>query len=125
MASWDDVRAVALALPGVEETLSRGLTVWKAGRMFAGERPLRLKEVAEIGPVDEPILVVRVDSEAEKFALIDEAPELFFTVSHFDGYPMVLVRLERVDRMRLVELVESAWATVAPKADVVRYFGEA
>lgn len=125
MASWDDVRAIALALPGVEETLSRGLTVWKAGRMFAGERPLRAKEVAEMGPVDEPVLVVRVESEAEKFALIQEDPELFFTVSHFDGYPMVLVRLERVDRVRLVELVESAWATVAPKADVVRYFGEA
>lgn len=124
MASWDDVRAIALALPRVEETLSRGLTVWKAGRMFAGERPLRAKEVSEYGPVDESILLVRVESEAEKFALIHDDPALFFTVSHFDGYPMVLVRLDRVDRVRLVELVESAWATVAPKADVVRYFGE-
>jgi hypothetical protein len=124
MASWDDVRAIALALPGAEETLSRGLTVWKAGRMFAGERPLRVKEVAEIGPVDEPILVVRVDSEAEKFALIEEDPALFFTVSHFDGYPMVLVRLDLVDRDRLVELVESAWATVAPASEVARHFGE-
>lgn len=125
MADWDDVRAIALALPGVEETLSRGLTVWKAGRMFTGVRPLRAKEVDEIGPVDEPILLVRVDSEAEKFALIAEDPELFFTVSHFDGYPMVLVRLERVDRVRLVELVESAWATVAPASEVARRFGDA
>jgi hypothetical protein len=123
MASWDDVRTIALALPGVEEALSRDLTVWKAGRMFAGERPLRVKEVAEIGPVDEPILLVRVESEADKFALIEEDPELFFTVSHFDGYPMVLVRLERLDRGRLVELVESAWATVAPASAVARHFG--
>lgn len=122
MASWDDVRSIALALPGVEETLSRGLTVWKAGRMFAGERPLRAKEVAEVGPVEEPVLVVRVESEAEKFALIEEDPELFFTVSHFDGYPMLLVRLERVDRARLLELVESAWATVAPASEVARRF---
>ena len=124
MASWDDVRTIALALPGVEETLSRDLTVWKAGRMFAGERPLRAKEIAEIGPVDDPILLVRVESEADKFALIDEDPELFFTVSHFDGYPMVLVRLERLDGARLRELLESGWATVAPKADVARRFGE-
>lgn len=124
MASWEDVRAIALALPGVEEAVSRDLTVWKTGRMFAGERPLRVKEVAEIGPVDEPILLLRVESEAEKFALIEEDPDLFFTVSHFDGYPMVLVRLERLDEARLRELLESAWATVAPKADVVRRFGE-
>ena len=91
--------------------------------MFAGERPLRAKEVAEIGPVDEPILLVRVENEAEKHALIAEDPELFFTVSHFDGYPMVLVRLGRVDRERLVELVESAWATVAPASAVARHFG--
>lgn len=125
MASWDDVRVIALALPGVEETLSRGLTVWKAGRMFAGERPLRIKEVAEVGPIDEPILLVRVDSEAEKFALIDEDSELFFTVSHFDGYPMVLVRLDRVDRDRLVELMEGAWATVAPASEVAKRFPDA
>lgn len=125
MASWDDVRVIALALPGVEETLSRGLTVWKAGRMFAGERPLRIKEVAEVGPIDEPILLVRVESEAEKFALIDEDPEIFFTVSHFDGYPMVLVRLDRVDRDRLVELMEGAWATVAPASEVAKRFPDA
>ncbi len=124
MASWDDVREIALALPGAEETLSRGLTVWKAGRMFAGVRPLRVKEVAEVGPVDEPILLVRVDSEVEKFALIQGEPDAFFTVSHFDGYPMVLVKLERVDRARVVELVESAWATVAPASAVDRHFDE-
>ena len=123
MADWDDVRSIALALPGAEETTSRGLMWWRAGPMFVAERPLRKKEVLELGPMDEPILVARLESEDEKFALLAEDPDVFFTVSHYDGYAMVLVRLERISRERLAELIESAWATAAPASEVTRHLG--
>jgi hypothetical protein len=44
------------------------------------------------------VLVVRVASELDKQALIDLDPSAFFTEPHFDGWPMVLIRLAAVDR---------------------------
>jgi len=125
MADWDDVRRIALALPGAEEYLTRGNRAWRAGRLFVWERPLHNREIEELGPIDAPILGARVESEAEKLALIEEDPEGFFTTHHFDGYAIVLARLDRIGRDRLVELVESAWADAAPAEDVRRRFGGA
>jgi hypothetical protein len=122
MADWDDVRRIALALPGAEEYLTRGSLAWRAPKLFVWERPLRKRDVEEVGPVDGPILGATVESEAEKLALIREDPRVFFTTSHFDGYASVLVRLDRIERARLVELIESAWAAVAPAREVERYF---
>jgi hypothetical protein len=123
MADWDDVRAIALALPGAEEYLTRGSLAWRAPKLFVWERPLRKRDIEEVGPADGPILGAMVESEAEKFALIQEDPEVFFTTHHFDGYASVLVRLDRIDRARLVELIESAWALVAPADAVAQRFG--
>jgi hypothetical protein len=123
MADWDDVRAIALALPGAEEYVSRGSRAWRAPKQFVWERPLRKRDVEEVGVADGPILGAAVESEAEKFALIQEDPEVFFTTSHFDGYARVLVRLRRIERERLEELIESAWALVAPTDTVAQRFG--
>jgi hypothetical protein len=123
MADWDDVRAIALALPGAEEYVTRGSLAWRVGRLFVWERPLRTRDIEEVGPADGPILGARVEDEAEKAALIAAEPEAFFTTSHFDGHPIVLARLDRLERERLVELVESAWAEVARPDVVAAYFG--
>ena len=40
---------------------------------------------------------------------------MFFTTPHYDGYPVVLVRLDVVSEQQLAELVEDAWRTQAPK----------
>jgi hypothetical protein len=45
----------------------------------------------------------------------------FFTIPHYDGYPYVLIDLERVDPQELAELVEDAWRTQAPKRAVAAY----
>ena len=66
----------------------------------------------------------RVAHEHEKQALLAEDVGVFFTTSHFDGYPAVLVRLDRISRSRLAELVLSAWAEVAPRAVVREYLRE-
>ncbi len=123
MADWDDVREIALALPGVEETMSRGARWWRAGPMFVAERLPLKKEIAEFGPMDEPVLVARLESEGEKLALIAEDPEVFFTRPHYDGYAMVLVRLARIERARLEELILASWATAAPAELVAERLG--
>jgi hypothetical protein len=93
-------------------------------RGFVWERPLRAKEVEEVGEQDGPILAVRVAHEHEKQALLAEDVAVFFTISHFDGFPAVLVRLDRIARHRLEELVVNAWCEVAPHRIVAQYLQE-
>lgn len=57
----------------------------------------------------------RVEHLGAKEALIASAPDVYFTTPHFDGYPSVLVRLDRIDAAELAELVEEAWLDRAPK----------
>ena len=61
-----------------------------------------------------PIMGARVEDEHEKLALVAEDPEVFFTIPHFDGWPAILARLDRIGDARLAELVEEAWLVMAP-----------
>jgi hypothetical protein len=118
MAGWDDVEAIALALPEVEERPAYGWRAWRVGgKLFVWERPLREREIEELGAAapDGPILGARVESMLAKEALIADEPDLYFTTSHFDGNPSVLVRLERIGRADLEELIAEAWLSRAPK----------
>jgi hypothetical protein len=114
MATWDDVRALALALPGVEEGSSRGTLVWRAGKLVVCERPLRQRDRDELGDEapDGPVMGARVADEGEKRALVATDPAVFFTTHHFDGYPAVLVRLDAIDRERLAEVIDDAYRAV-------------
>src|ERR1700682_1440273 len=111
MASWDDVRRIALALPETDEQLSHGHASWRVrDKGFVWERPLRqsdplaLRDSAPTGP----ILGARVEHLVAKEALLADDPEVFFTTPHFDGYAAVLVQLERIAREELTELIVEA-----------------
>src|SRR5918911_5453274 len=99
MASWDDVRRIALALPAATEVESRGLRQWRVkDKLFVWERPLRRSDLAALGDraPGGPILGARVEHLVAKEALLADAPEVFFTTPHFDGHPAVLVELGRI-----------------------------
>ena len=99
MAGLQDVRRFALSLPESSERSSRGRAQWRVReKLFVWERPLRASEVRQLGgdEPEGPILGVRVESLGVKEALIAGDPEVFFTTPHFDGYPAVLVLLERI-----------------------------
>jgi len=126
MATWDDVARVCLALPGTTETLSRGNRQWRVhDKNFVWERPLRTKDLAELGDAAPagPVLGVRVPDEGAKAALIAEEPDVYFTTSHFDGYPAVLCRLDALDEQSLTELAGEAWACRAPRRLVAEHLG--
>lgn len=118
MATWDDVARTCLALPGTSEGVSRGWRQWKVGdKGFVWERPLGKKDLAELGadaPTG-PVVAAHVPDEGAKAALIAEEPELYFTTSHFDGYPSVLCRLDLLGAQDLAELAAEAWACRAPR----------
>ena len=118
MATWDDVARVCLALPGTSESTSYGGRAWKVGgKGFVWERPLRKRDLEELGNAAPtgPVLGARVPDEGANQALIAEEPDVYFTTSHFDGFPAVLARLDALDEQSLAELSGEAWACLAPR----------
>ena len=103
--SHDDVRRIAGSLPGAYEQASfGGRPSWRTTpRMFAWIRE------------DPEALVVWVSSEDEKGAMIASEPDRFFTTNHYDGTPILLVRLEAVDVAETIELVTESWRLRAPR----------
>jgi hypothetical protein len=118
VATWEDVRRIALALPETSEQGSWGSPSWRVkDKGFVWERPLRRADLDALGDdaPDGPILGVRVADVGVKEALVADDPAVFFTTPHFDGYPAVLVRLERIAVDELDELIVDAWLLRAPK----------
>ena len=124
MATWADVRHLALSLPDTVERESRGQAHWTVhGKGFVWERPLRpadLRALGDSAPAG-PILGARVEHLGAKEALLAEDPEVYFTTPHFDGYPAILVRLERIALAELEELIIDAWLARAPKRLAAAY----
>ncbi|MGH3676263.1 MAG: MmcQ/YjbR family DNA-binding protein [Mycobacterium sp.] len=121
MASWADVARIVAALPETTEATPRNWRVRK--KLIAWERPLRKADYQALGAAapDDDILGARVADEGVKFALIADDPGVYFTTPHFDGYPMVLVRLAEISVPELTELITEAWLAQAPKT-VVKAF---
>jgi hypothetical protein len=107
MADAGDVRRLALALPQVVEIDSDGFDFRVADKGFVWSYPER--EPGRRRVIRTDIAVLYVGDEAEKQALLLGEPELFFTTPSYDGLPLVMVWLARVDPDRLSELVTDAW----------------
>ena len=127
MATWEDVRRVALGLPETGERVSRGLRQWHVrDKHFVWERPLRQADLRALGDAAPtgPILGARVEHLVAKEAMLADDPDVFFTTPHFDGYPAVLVRLDRISVADLEEVIVEAWLARAPKRLAQRYVDE-
>ena len=112
MPTWPELVAMASALPGVEEGSAYGTPALRVKGKF-------LCRLREDGSVAMP-----VDDLGEKEALVQGQSDAFFTTPHYDGYAMVLIRLDRVDPVELGELVEDAWRARAPKRLVAAHDAE-
>jgi hypothetical protein len=107
MAEAADVRRLALSLVGVQEIDSEGFDFRVGGKGFVWSYPDRAAGRRRVVRTD--IAVLYVGDEAEKQALLLGEPERFFTTPAYDGLPLVMVVLDRVDGERLAELVTDAW----------------
>jgi len=92
------VRAVGLALPGVEAASKYdGSPVLKVSGSFMAGLALH--------PSAEPeTLVVRADVDARE-CLIEDAPDTYYLTDYYRRFPVVLVRLRRIDRDALRDLL--------------------
>jgi hypothetical protein len=98
--SFTDVSKLGRALPGVIEGTSYGTPALKVG----GKLLVRLKEDGET-------LVLRMDF-VNRDLLLRAEPDLFFLTDHYLNYPSILLRLTRVSKPRLKELLEDSWRLV-------------
>jgi len=108
--TFEQVRAIALGLPGVEERPSH-----EARAAFRTKRRGILYENSEPG-----VVALRMPIEARD-ALCSEQPKTFFITDHYRDYPYVLVRLKAVNRPLLVELIEDAWRDAATKKQIAEW----
>jgi hypothetical protein len=107
MADAADVRRLALALSKTVEVESEGFDFRVAGKGFVWSYPERRPGQRRLIRTD--IAVLFVGDEAEKQALLLGEPDVFFTAPGYDGWPLVMLRLDQVDVARLEELVTDAW----------------
>ena len=59
-------------------------------------------------------LVVRIGLEEREWRL-EDAPEGYYVTEHYRKYPVVLVRLTRVDRDALADLLSGSWRLAVAK----------
>ena len=122
MATQAHVRRIALALPGAVEGEGQfGFSVLVKGKAkgFAWSWKERIDPKKARVP-NPRVLAVRVANLAQKETLLSAEPVKFFTEPHYNGYPAILVRLEKVTTADLRVLLEEAWRCVAPRTPAPR-----
>jgi hypothetical protein len=103
------VATVACKLPEVEISKSYGTPALKVrGKLMA-----RLHQDGES-------LVLRTEL-LDRQILMQADPETFYITEHYQNYPLVLVRLSKVSRAALPDLMERAWRLVAPKSLIAKF----
>ena len=104
---FETVRKIGLALPGVEESTAYGSPALKVhGKLLAC---IAAHRSAEPGS-----LAVRVDFD-DRAELIATDPDVYYVTDHYVGYNAVLVRLSRVNRDVLRDLLGMAYKFVTRK----------
>ena len=123
MATQADVRRIALALPDTTEGDDRFAFSVRNGAKDKGFAWIWMERAdPKQARVPNPkVLAVRVANDGEKQALIASDPEKFFTEPHYNGFPAVLVRLTKVGKSELRELLVDAWRCQAPRKLVAEY----
>ena len=118
MATIDEAAEIASGLPEVTISERYGNRTWLvAGKHFAWERPFSKADIKRFGdasPPDGPILAVKVADLGEKEAVLGAGIKGVFTIPHFDGFPAVLVQLNKVGKRALREAITDAWLACAP-----------
>ena len=124
-ATVDDIHEIAGSLPGVRRT-EEGPTVYQVSRrsfiFFRNPRPDAVDP--ETGERWTDVIVLWVESELEKEAILADTSLPFFTTPHFNGHPSVLLRGSRVGELSRDELagfVEAAWLARAGPRLVARW----
>ena len=122
MASRNDVRKIAMALPGTHERdgdFAFEVRTGSKSRLLAWSWKERVDPRKARVP-NPDVLAVRVADLGIKELLLQSDPRIFFTEPHYDGYPAVLVRLKAITRTELRALLADSRKTMEPKTGTSR-----
>jgi hypothetical protein len=113
VGSFERVRTVGLGLPNVE-----------AATKYDGTPVLRVRGCFMAGlashrSAEPDTLVVRVGLD-ERDLLLEDAPDIYYVTDYYRKYPIVLVRLTRIDRDALRDLLSTSWRLTVTKARTTR-----
>ena len=114
-ARIEDVHELAMNMPHVTVIyVGHGNPVYQVGGrsfiFFRNPRPDATDP--DSGERYPDVIVFWVESEADKLAMVQDSESPFFTTSHFDGHPSVLIRRSRIGELtlqELTEIVQDAW----------------
>ena len=104
MPTFDDVRSIAMALPEVQEKLTWGTDV-----------TFRIRDKMFVAGADGSDGISLKASLTAQTDLIDLDPETFSVAAHVGRYGWVNIKLERIDRELLEQLLRDAWRATAPR----------
>ncbi|TDW71421.1 MmcQ/YjbR family DNA-binding protein [Kribbella pratensis] len=116
-----DVHEIASGMPHVtkwERDDGTDRPVYQVGgKSFVFFRTPRPDAVdPETGEKYDDVIMIWVESEDEKLALVSDESTPFFTTPHFDGHPSVLIRgsqLGEISKQELTEIIQDAWLSRA------------
>jgi hypothetical protein len=100
MLSFDTVRTLGLSLPDVVDGTAYGFPALKLGGKLLACIPANKSAEANS-------IVVRIDLE-QRAELLREHPEIYYITDHYAPHPTVLVRLSKITRADLKELLRDA-----------------
>jgi hypothetical protein len=110
--TFDDIRAIAMKWPEVEDGTSYGTPALKVRKKLL----VRLKE-------DGDSLVMPGVPPDERDMLIESRPHVFYVTDHYRDYPMVLIRLSKATRTIIEPLLIRQWRALASKAALKAFDG--
>jgi len=129
-ARVSDVHEIAASMPHVTRIEGpKGNAIYQVGgKSFVFFRtPQPDAEDPETGERYADVIMIWVESEADKLALVQDSDSPFFTTGRFDGHLSVLVRAKRlreIGRVELTELIQDAWLSRASKRRAERWLAE-
>ncbi len=101
----EEVRALMLSFPGVEDGTSYGEPSFKVAGKFLTWLPPRLDDS----------IVVHLDNRDERDLLIEMEPATFHFTDHYRDHAIVLARIATVDPVWLKTMMGRRWRKVAPR----------
>jgi hypothetical protein len=125
-----DVHELAASMPHVTRIEGpKGNAIYQVGgKSFVFFRtPQPDAKDPETGQRYADVVMIWVESEADKMALLQDPGSPFFTTDRFEGHPSVLVRASRlreIGRVELTELIQDAWLSRASKRRADRWLAD-
>jgi hypothetical protein len=105
--SFDTVRKLALALPGVEEGTTYGTPAFKIRGQL-----LTCRAIHKSAEPDSLVIPVDFEQRAE---LIESDPDVYYLKDHYQNHPVVLVRMSRIKPAALKDLLGMSWRFVSSR----------